>query len=149
MASRMTMISSAMAGRPSIHSWRETLPSFTARLATMEVSSQWHRTGSSSRLAWMRASRIRLALSTLHPSSDRAMAPAFFRASASVSSPPCSPTDTAPMGYTWTPQAWDAFSRIYWICSGVSTVGLVFAMQATAVTPPRAAAAVPVKISSL
>ncbi len=98
MASRMTMISSAMAGRPSSHSCRETLPSFTARPATMEVSSQWHRMGMSSRLAKIKASRIRLALSTVLPSSDRAMAPAAFSASASVGSSPCKPLDSAAMG---------------------------------------------------
>ena len=104
MASRMTMISSAMAGRPSSHSWRDTLPSFTARPATIEVSSQWQRMGISSRLAMMRASRIRFALSTLQPSSDRAMAPAAFSASASVSSWPLSPFDTAAMGNTRVPE---------------------------------------------
>ena len=98
MASRMTTSSSAIAGRPSSHSWRDTLPSFTARPSTIEVSSQWHSTGISRRRARISTSRIRLALSTLQPSSDRAMAPAFFRASASVGSSPRSPMDTAPMG---------------------------------------------------
>ena len=77
MASRITIISSAMAGRPSSQSWRETLPSFTALPDTIDVSSQWHSTGISSCLARMSTSRIRLALSTLFPSSDRATAPAF------------------------------------------------------------------------
>ena len=98
MAARITSSSSAMAGRPSSQSWRDTLPSFTARPSTMEVSSQWQRTGSSCRLALIMASRIRLALSTLQPSSERATAPAFFSASASVGSSPLSPTDTAAMG---------------------------------------------------
>ena len=69
-----------------------------ARFSTMEVSSQWHRTGMFSRRARIRASRIRLALSTLLPSSDRAMAPACCSASASVSSSPRSPLERAATG---------------------------------------------------
>ena len=97
-ASRMTMISSAMAGRPSRHSFRDTRPSLTARFPAMDVSSQWDRMGIFSRLARMSASRIRSALSTLQPSSDKATAPACFSSSASVSSMPFISRDTAPTG---------------------------------------------------
>ena len=69
------------------------------------------------------------------------MAPAFFSASASVSSPPLKAHRHRPDGVHMDAAGLGGLPpRIYWICSGVSTVGLVFAMQATAVTPPRAAA---------
>ena len=75
----------------------------------MSASSQWDRMVRFCRWARISPSRMRLAFCTGTPSSDRATAPASFSASKLVSSCPDSPTVTAPMGQTWTPQAWAAF----------------------------------------
>ncbi len=104
---------------------------------------------SPARLARIRASRMRLASWTGTPSSERATAPASFRAWASVRASPRSPMDTAPMGHTRTPQHSPARSRTQRTCSGLSITGRVLGMQATEVKPPRAAAAVPLAMSSL
>ena len=58
-------------------------------------------------------------------------------------------TSMACMANTPTPLAAFARSSTYFTCSGQSTAGLVLAMQAMEVTPPRAAAAQPVRMSSL
>ena len=147
MASRMTISSSAMEGLPSSHSWRDTAPSFTARPADMVNSSQWHRMGSSSLRARIRASRMRPALTMPRLSSDRATAPAFFRASLSVSSSPSRPRVTVPTGRTLAGQGAERVN-ISAIRSGLSSGGVVSPMQASVVTPPRTAAAVPEDRSS-
>ena len=100
-------------------------------------------------LACFRASRMRVALMMGTPSSESAAAPAVFKAAKSFNFSPFCPAVTAVMGRTRTPDPTvSARSSTYCTSSGVSTTGLVLGIQAMAVKPPAAAAAVPVWMSS-
>ena len=94
------------------------------------------------------ASLKRAVFITLFPSSEKATAPASFMAlkSTGVSFP--SPMVMADSCSILTGASF-AFSCIYLRVSTESTVGLVFGMVHTVVTPPAAAAAAPESISSL
>ena len=81
------------------------------------------------------------------PSSVNPTAPAAASCFISVSCFPCMPMVTLAQVVTWIP-VFAPLSRIYFRVSSLSTVGFVFAISTTVVTPPFAAAAAPVLISS-
>ena len=82
------------------------------------------------------------------PSSLNAITPARTISPISASSLPCRPTVSAPIGYTRVDAARAACRNTNSIAASLSSGGSVFGMQATAVNPPAAAAAVPVSIVS-
>src|ERR1039458_7263229 len=92
--------------------------------------------------------RINRALAMGLPSSLTATMPAAFIADISASASPLLPTDAAPIGQTRTELAAAARSTIPRVTDALSFTGCVFGMQQTAVNPPRAAARVPVSLSS-
>jgi hypothetical protein len=83
------------------------------------------------------------------PSSDSATAPASFMSPISARVSPFCPFVTAPIGYTRTTPHARACLRINSVTEPVSLTGFVLAMQATEVTPPAAAARLPLAIVSL
>ncbi len=86
---------------------------------------------------------------TGRPSSEKAMAPAASISPRSASCSLAAPWVMAPTGCTAQRPAVAARSRIISTIAAESQMGLVFGMQAIAVTPPRAAAAAPVATVSL
>ena len=146
--SRAVMASSLARSMPGTPSSAETVPLCMMPPFISSKSSQWEMVSRPFCSAETIPSRMSRAEGTGFPSSDTATAPAAFRAAMSVRVSPCIPLVMAATGYTWA-LADAAFSKIYWSTSGESATGLVLGMQATAVTPPAAAASHPVRMSSL
>ncbi len=143
------MTSSAEAGIPFKPSTVDIYPSCMEPPEESSRSSQWEMRGRPSIRAYCMPLRIRAALATGIPSSEKATAPAFLISPISASSLPLLPRVMEPTGKTWAAHCSRAVSKMYRIRAAVSATGLVLGMQATAVKPPRAAARVPVRMVSL
>src|SRR5712692_438285 len=143
------MTFSATAGTPMRPSTVDTTPSCITPPVDSRWSSQWDRTGSSSMRPYSMARRIRRGFMTGIPSSDRPTMPALCIPPISANSSPARPTDTAPIGKRRVPPTAAARRSINSVTADVSLTGLVFAIAATAVNPPAAAAASPVAMVSL
>ena len=105
--------------------------------------------GTPSMPAYSRADRMSWAVLTGAPSSEKATQPAALWSAISVSRSPRRPAETAPIGWTRQAAASRARFKMRSVIELESFTGSVFAMQATAVKPPAAAARVPLSVSSL
>ena len=110
-------------------------------------SSQWDTTVIPSFGAACIASAINSVLITGLPSSLKAIAPASFKAAKLQSTSLCNPFVIAADTYTWASASFALF-KIYCTVSTLSTVGFVFGIASTLVTPPAAAALQPLIMSS-
>ncbi len=144
-----TMISSEATGIPFNPSLVEAMPSFICPPADSPVSSQWLITSMLKSFAYSIASLMRPLFITGLPSSEIATHPASFSSPISARASPFSSLLTAPTGYTFTMPSSCAFLSMYLVTDALSLTGSVFAMQATPVNPPAAAAVAPVFIVSL
>ena len=140
-------VSSAAAGIPLTPSFWLTSPSFIFPPSAKYKSSQWATTHILFFGAFIIACAIYFVFSTGLPSSDRAITPAFERASISVGSILLSPLVTAAAIYTLA-LAFAALFLIYSTTSVLSTTGFVLGIASRLVTPPAAAALHPVIMSS-
>src|SRR5512134_865751 len=140
--------SSAAAGIPGRPSLCAVHPSCAAPPSASSGSSEWVRMRYPNGLAYSMARRIRRALATGLPSSENATAPASASSVKSAISFPSRPRVTAATGNTLTAPSVRALSRMKRVTSGWSLTGFVFAMHATDVNPPAAAAIVPERMSS-
>ena len=147
--SRLIIISSCSRGMPFMPSFILICPSFICPQRQSEQSWLWLII----KLPWCAlyssAALITSELTTGSPSSLNAMQPASSILPISTRRSPLLPCVIALIGYrSIRPQSL-AFWIMYFAISGLSFTGFVFAMQQAVVTPPAAAARLPVMISSL
>ena len=147
--SRATAASSEAAGAPRRPSRVETQPSCMTASWASEGSSQWSITGRPRPFAYSSARRMSVASQTGAPSSEKATQPAAARSPSSASSFPARALLTAPIGRTRTDARASASRRTCSMIERLSIAGSVLGMAQTVVKPPRAAASVPVAMSSL
>ncbi len=142
------MATSAAAGAPGSPSRVATAPSFMQPPAARLKSSACTITGRSRSRAYSSARRITPASITGRPSSVRQTQPASLSSAMSASCSPFEPRVIAPAGSTRANPASRPRAATNRATAAVSQTGLVFGIATTVVTPPAAAARVPVAMVS-
>ena len=142
------IISSASGSTPSTPNCSAIFPAFIAPLDT-DFSSQCDDTKVPKESAFIIASLIIFAFTTGIPSSEKAIAPAFFISSKSTNSSPFSPLETEEYGRILHNPTSFPFLIISCKIIALSGVGFVFGIGQIVVKPPLTALLAPVSIVSL